>query len=280
MVLWQNGSIYRVKNLYRRKILFDLDFSGKHIVLVDSSYDMGPAIQKAFLEQGGYVSSITSLSVNNCNSEKNLNVLQIPDFSKESICESINCCIKKWGNIDIFIYNDKTASHPNVPIWDYDNEDWKNIYEHNINRVFYFVKAIVPHMTKKEGGTILFISTTSSYITIQEEYMKVSPAYESANAALNRFAKHLAKDLGESGINVNTLCPGNIDKPAIHNLIQSISEKSGQEKEKVLYRLVNRQAIKKLIPQEDVIYQVLHLCSRHSKYITGENIVISGGLGI
>lgn len=264
------------------------DFSQKTAVIYDASHDLGPSYVEALLSRGARVIAI-------CSNPEVFTVLQ-----RQTYGETLSIIgIEIWpfpeigiksGNsfeqielptqIDIAVHNNMLSRHPNIDTIEYADEDWYFTFEHNTHSAFQFSKAVVPRLRHSLRGSLCFVSTTSSFVTIYGDFIKVSAAYEAANSALNRYSQRLAVELGQYGINVNTLCAGNVDKNSIKNMIKTIATANNKSYNQIERELLSRQVIKGYIPVSHVVDQLCHLLSDSSAYLTGQNLIISGGLEI
>lgn len=141
--------------------------------------------------------------------------------------------------------------------------EWKNVLETNLYSVFYTCRAVVPIMLEQYSGVILNISSILGVFGIpgMEDYC-------ASKSALIGFSQSLAAEVARFGIRVNCISPGMIDTAMSKGAQQQIGK-----------------SVKRLIPckefgnAENVADLVEFLISSKSSYITGENILIGGGLG-
>lgn len=254
------------------------NFKDKAAIIFDASYDLGPCYVAALLARGARVLALCSDASAFAGSGERLHVVEIAEPAPEAWIACARRHIEALGGVDIAIHNDKKSAHPNLATQDYSCQDWYDTFNRNIHSAFLFTAAVLPVMRNAEGGSLLFISTSSSYVSLLGEHVKVSAAYETANAAINRYAKRLAVELAPRRINVNTVCAGNVDKKNIQDIVRHVAEVEKVDPQVIVEELQERQKLKGFIPADHVVAQVCHLVSDHSAYITGLDLIISGGM--
>ena len=142
--------------------------------------------------------------------------------------------------------------------------DWDNVMDVNLKGTYNCVKAVLPIMTKQGFGRIVNSSSVSGQIG------NIGQAnYAASKAAILGFSKSLAKEVAASGITVNVVAPGIINTD-MHRTIP----------EKVLEKFLGQIPMKRFGKPEEVAGAVLFLLSEEAAYITGQTIVVDGGLAI
>jgi len=169
--------------------------------------------------------------------------------------------VLKTKSIDIFIHS---VSLP-LKIKKIVDCDWKEFEEHinlQTRSFFEISKAIIPGMKTKKNGKIVNI-LTSSVIGSPPNMLS---SYVTAKHSSLGLSKSLAVELGSYGINVNCVSPSLIDDSLTSFMPSKLKE-----------IIISQTPMKRLAKPLDVTNTVLFLCSNLSDFITGENIVISGG---
>jgi 3-oxoacyl-[acyl-carrier protein] reductase len=181
--------------------------------------------------------------------------------NETSILEIVEKVNRKLGKIDIFIncsaINIKNTKIENV-IW----EDFQSQLEANIKTNLFFVKFLYKKMAESKSGKFIFITSQVTENIPPTNWL----AYNTAKYALNGFAKTIATELAQFGINVNLVSPGMTQTDLISNI---------PEKSRLL--ITAKVPLKRLADPEDVANAVSFLVSDKSNYITGETIRVNGG---
>ncbi|MCA8350744.1 SDR family NAD(P)-dependent oxidoreductase [Burkholderia cepacia] len=255
---------------------------GKNAVVFDASYDLGPHYVRGLLERGARVWALGAdpgrLGV--LEGLERLVSVPLVDSRPESLATAAAAAASSAGKVDILIHNDKRSAHPNLATEDYENSDWHETFDRNIHSAFYLTKALLSVMKTGAGGSMLFVSTSSTKVTLLGPHLRVAAAYEAANAALNRFARRLAAELGPFGINVNALCVGNVEKEAIASLARQLADQAGVSPQAIISEILARQKMDGFIPIDHVVAQLCHLVSPVSRYLTGQEVMLSGGMDL
>ena len=123
----------------------------------------------------------------------------------------------RFGALHILVNND--GAPPLGRLLDFDDEAWHKAIEQNLMSVVRLVRAAVPHIRKAGGGSILNIAALSMLQPMPEFGLSVSTW-----AAVMGFAKTASIEFGPDGITINTICPGLIETPRLHLVMQQSSE--------------------------------------------------------
>jgi NAD(P)-dependent dehydrogenase (short-subunit alcohol dehydrogenase family) len=108
--------------------------------------------------------------------------------------------IAQLGRVDIFIANAGLAT--SGPAWELTEQEWDRVHDANLKGVFLSTKHVIPHMIGRRYGKIVVTSSRNG-LRVEREYAH----YNAAKAGAIHYAKSLALELGEYGINVNAICP-------------------------------------------------------------------------
>ena len=177
--------------------------------------------------------------------------------SHESVIDAINNVKKTFGTIDKLCCSAGIAQ--SKLFIDLTDEDWKRMFEVNVDGVYFVTKEVVPQMLKKGKGSIVFISSIWG-----EEGACMESAYSSSKAAIIGLAKSLNKELAPNGIRVNVVTPGAIDT----DMMKGYSEEDMKE-------VLNSIPLGRLGKATEVADTVLFLLE--SEYISGSIVSINGG---
>ena len=143
-------------------------------------------------------------------------------------------------------------------------EDWHSVIDTNLHSVYNITRAFVSNMMEQGEGVILNISSLSGYRGNLGQ-----TNYSASKAAINGFTKSLSLELARFKVRVNTIAPGFIET----EMLQSMP-------------IEKRKSLKKSIPMRrlgstrDVAALALFLASEDATYITGQSILIDGGLSV
>jgi len=194
--------------------------------------------------------------------------------SEADVDKAFGVVLKKWDRLDILVNAAGVA--PPGPLVDLAVEAWRRAVEVNLTGYFLMAKAAAKVMIKQGGGgSIINVSSKSGL-----EASKDNTAYNATKAGEIHMTRGWAMELGEHGIRVNCVCPGNVfEGSKIWNpeYIKVCAEKYGIKPDEVIPYYVNKTALKREIKGSDVAGAVVFLCSDRARVITGQVLVVDGG---
>ena len=144
------------------------------------------------------------------------------------------------------------------------DEDWRDVIETNLSSVFYTCRAAVRPMMKRRAGAIVNIS---SVVGLHGNPGQTN--YAASKAGIIGLTKALARELGSRSVRANVIAPGYITS----RLTDEISEEMRS-------LMLQNTPLGRLGDPEDVAGAVRFLCSDAAKFITGEVLLVDGGLGM
>ena len=186
------------------------------------------------------------------------------------------CDVRDPGAVDTFVeavkaelggvhylVNNAGVAHDGA-LWRLSDEAWNEVMDTNVTGAFHCIRAVAPTLRKQRYGKIVNVSSHQAY----------TPGfgitnYAASKAAVIGLTRAAAVDLGPSSINVNGVAPGFVRTEMISKLPAEVIERA--EKESLLNRVAE---------PEDVANVVAFLCSEAARHITGQVIVVDGGLTV
>ncbi len=173
--------------------------------------------------------------------------------SDEDLNRLVNFTFEKYGRIDAVICN--TGHPPKGELLDLNDDDWVEGMNLVLLNVIRICKYVTPIMSKSGGGSIVTISSFSA----KEPSLKF-PVSSVMRTALSSFTKMYANQYGQLGIRINNILPGYIDSyPVDAVVLEDIP-------------------LKRQGSPKDIANLASFLVSEHSKYITGQDLLVDGGL--
>ena len=174
------------------------------------------------------------------------------------------------GHVDILVNN--AGGPPPGDFRDWTRETWINALDANMLAAFELIKAVVDPMIEKKFGRI--VNITSGSVKSPIPMLGLS---NGARAALTGFCAGLSRQVAQHNVTVNGLLPGQFNTDRIESLITNSANAEGRSREDVRASLEERNPAKRLGEIEEFGFACAWMCSAHSGYLTGQNILIDGG---
>ena len=194
--------------------------------------------------------------------------------SETDVDKAFKTLLENWGALNILVNAAGVA--PAGPLIDIPVDEWRFALNVNLTGYFLMAKAAAKIMIQQDmGGNIVNVSSKSGL-----EASKDNTAYNATKAGEIHMARGWALELGQYGIRVNSICPGNVfEGSKIWNpeYIKVCAKKYGIKPEEVVPYYVNKTALKREIKGQDVADAVVFLCSDRARAITGQTLVVDSG---
>lgn len=175
---------------------------------------------------------------------------------------AVDHCLQRDGRLDILVNNAGIGGRQ-VPIWEIELEDWSTVLDVNLNGVFYFCKAAVPHMIRQGYGRIVNMASIAG-----KEGNARNGQYSASKAAVIGLTKSLGKELATTGVLVNAVAPAVVDTDII---------RADGIDEAVRNALIAKIPMNRLGTPVEVARLVAFLVSEHLSFSTACVYDLSGG---
>ena len=144
------------------------------------------------------------------------------------------------------------------------DDDWRTVLDTNLSSVFYTCRAVTRPMMKKRAGSIVNIS---SIVGVHGNWGQTN--YAASKAGIIGFTKSLARELGSRNVRANVVAPGYVKTQLTDVLPEEATE-----------AMLTNTPLGRLGEPEDIAGAVRFLCSDAASFITGEVLLVDGGLGM
>jgi 3-oxoacyl-[acyl-carrier protein] reductase len=179
-----------------------------------------------------------------------------------SDAESAAALVEAAGDVDVLVNNaGLTRDGLLVRMSD---EDWRTVIDTNLSSVFYTCRAAARPMMRKRSGSIVNIS---SIVGVHGNWGQTN--YAASKAGIIGFTKSLARELGSRNVRANVVAPGYVTT----QLTDVLPEEATQA-------MLTNTPLGRLGDPEDVAGAVRFLCSDAAKFVTGDVLLVDGGLGM
>ncbi len=244
------------------------DLNGKSVYITGGGSGIGAAITDGFMAQGAQVAFIGRSDASPFVAEMDAKHGRAPLFLQGDITDTAHLqatiaqAAEAHGPVDILVNN--AANDKRHTTAELTPEDWDWLQAINLKAYFFAAQAVAPDMQARGAGSIINFSSIS-YMMGNAGY----PAYVAANGGITAMSRGLARELGPDGIRVNALAPGWVltDKQ-----LEKWATPEG------LAAHLERQCLKTHLVPQDVVDAVLFLASDTSRMMTGQCLVVDGGV--
>ena len=161
-------------------------------------------------------------------------------------------------------------------VLDCDEAAWDFSFDLNVKSMYRMVRAFLPGMldkAEKEGGGASIVNMASMASSVKGFANRF--AYGASKAAVIGMTKALAADHVKQGLRCNALCPGTVDTPSLRERIAAAPDPVQAERD-----FIARQPMGRLAVAEDIAPQVVYLLGDESRFVTGQVVLVDGGVTI
>lgn len=246
-----------------------MKFKDQTVVVTGSTRGIGKEIAKAFADEGANVVILgrngeLADQVRDEIRQKNQNAESFAcDVTNlENVTEIVNKILDKYRGVDILI-NNAGITKDNL-LLRMSESDWDDVMNVNLRGVFNCTKAFTKVMLRAKKGKIINVS---SVIGIMGNVGQAN--YAASKAGIIGFTKSIAREIASRGITVNAVAPGYIT-----------TDMTAQLKEEMRDEILKKIPLNRLGDPGDVANVCLFLASDEANYITGQTIVVDGGMAI
>ncbi len=153
-------------------------------------------------------------------------------------------------------------------VLDCSDAEWDVAFDLNAKAMFRLIRAVLPGMLDKKGGSIINISSVASSI----KGVPRRCAYGASKAAVIGLTKSIAADFVGSGIRCNAICPGTVESPSLHQRLEATGN-FDQARE----AFIARQPMGRFGKPDEIAAVVVHLASDESAFTSGQALAVDGG---
>ncbi len=182
----------------------------------------------------------------------------------DEITRLVNKAKAEFGRIDILVNN--AATNPTMePAIDASERAWDSLMNLNLKGLFFLSQAVARVMREHGGGVIINISSAAGVTP------DILPIYSISKAAVNMATRVMAKEWAQFGVRANTISPGET-KTAFSEALWGNPE--------ILKHILDRTPLKRIAEPEEMAHAAVFLASDKSAFITGQNLIVDGGMTI
>lgn len=244
------------------------DLDGASVFITGGGSGIGAALTDGFLKQGAQVAFVqrsdATAFCDEMEAQHGCRPLYLPcDITHvAALKDAIAQASQAHGPVTVLVNN--AANDARHATADVTEEFWDKTQAINLKAYFFACQAAIQEMRRAGGGSIINF-TSISYMMGNTGY----PAYTTANSGLNGMTRSLAREFGPEKIRVNALAPG---------WVLTEKQKDMWATPDALAAHMDRQCLKEHLEPRDIVDAALFLASGASRMMTGQSLVIDGGV--
>ena len=243
------------------------DLSGQVAMVTGASRGLGKAVAIELARNGAKVACVardaqkleeTVSEITQAGGEADALACDVKDRS--SVSKLVDDIVEKWERLDILVNNAGITRDTLLP--GMSDEDWDDVILTNLTGAFLFSRAVSLHMMRARYGRIINMSSVSGVMGTAGQ-----TNYSASKAGLMGLTRSLSRELAGRKVTINAVAPGYIES----DMTKTLGDVVIQEAKK-------RIPAKRLGTPEDVAAVVLYQASPAASYVTGQVLVVDGGM--
>ncbi len=241
-------------------------FQDRVVIVTGATSGIGWATVQAFFEEGARVALIAR---NEERLQERLQSLGDPErtlgFAQdvrdaEKAQKAVDQVMDRWGRIDVLVNNAGVTVDRFV--MRLTEAEWDQVLEINLKGAFVYTKAVLRPMLRQRQGVIINVSSVVGFLGNVGQ-----AAYSASKAGLIAFTRSVAREVGSRNIRVVAVAPGFVETPMTAGLPEEIRK-----------RYLEQVALQRFAQPEEIARVILFLASEDAGYITGQTLVVDGGM--
>ena len=242
------------------------NLNNKKALVTGGTKGIGLAVVKEFLDLGAEVYVVARNTSNLVDQLKTDKLLTIDgDLSDSSFRKKIIQSITDhWGRLDVLVNN--VGTNVRKKFIEYSEDEYRRLFEVNMFGMLDLTKRSFSLLKKSDHASVINVASVAGSIDVQS-----GPPYGMTKAAIIQLARHLAAEWAEHHIRVNTVSPWYIETPLTESVLSQPDR---------LEKILARTPRARVGQPEEVASLIAFLAMDKSSYITGQNIMVDGGMSV
>lgn len=248
------------------------DVSNKRIVITGGASGIGAASAKLLAQRGAtvVVSDVNTdagealvAEINSDNSSAYFCNADVSDA--EQVTALVEFAKQTMGGIDVMI-NNAGIDHVPAPLTDIPQSVYDRNIAVNLTGVWFCMRSVIPEMLAQGKGQIINVASVAG--------LRSTPllgAYGASKHGVMGLTKAAAVEYARANIRVNAICPSFVDTPMVQNTLKLLDERARNA-------TIKANPMKRLGKVEEIAYAIAWLSSDESSFMTGQSVVLDGGM--
>lgn len=191
---------------------------------------------------------------------------------RDSVFAAVDKARNELGGLDVVINNAGIA--PTTPLETITPEIYRKTFDINVGGVLWGIQAATKAFKELgHGGKIISACSQAGHVGNPE-----LAVYSGSKFAVRGITQTAARDLAPLGITVNAYCPGIVNTPMMQKVAQGVADHAGKSFDWGMEQFTSGIALKRMSQPEDVAAFVSYLAGPDSDYMTGQSVLIDGGM--
>ncbi|HET6950479.1 MAG TPA: SDR family oxidoreductase [Acidimicrobiales bacterium] len=193
----------------------------------------------------------------------------------DQVTELVADTVARFAGLHVMFNNAGISGVRHPTLFDDDFADFHRVMDVNLLGVMVGTREAARHMATAGGGSIINISSIGGINAAPSLW-----SYHLSKSSVIFFTKAAAVGLGQHGVRVNCICPGNIETPILEQTMASHlpEEERGEHMRRIREYILSQQPLQRQGTTDDIAEAALYLASDRSSYVTGTTLPVDGGM--
>ena len=257
----------------------DLGLKGRGVIVAASSEGIGRAAAEAFAREGAQVAMCARTektlleAAQQIRSETGAEIYaQTVDVTDVGAVQKfVEQAAKQFGRVDVCVAN--AGGPPAKNFLSITTDEWRKAIDQNFMSVVHLAKAAIPYMQRHRWGRIITITS----VTVKQPLGDLILS-NAVRAGVVGLVKSISNEFGKDGILANNVAPGFTTTERLKELAGTRALAAGVPAEKIYEQWAAETPVKRLAEPKEVADAILWLASERASYITGQTVLVDGGI--